>query len=64
MNWFKKWKSWERERLNLKDIIFSLERKIIKINNILGVYNFALKEKYIEMNESKRNKSFKIFKHI
>jgi len=57
-------KSWERERLNLKDIIFSLERKIIKINNILGVYNFALKEKYIEMNESKRNKSFKIFKHI
>lgn len=64
MNWFKKWKSWERERLNLKDIIFSLERKIIKINNILGVYNFALKEKYIEMNESKRNKTFKIFKHI
>lgn len=58
MNWFKKWKSWERERLNLKDIIFSLERKIIKINNILGVYNFALKEKYIEMNESKRNKNF------
>ena len=53
-----------KRKIKFKRYYIFTRKKNYKINNILGVYNFALKEKYIEMNESKRNKTFKIFKHI